>query len=95
MQERQQFFAREKAIRHDPHEKWGNECRDRGRPVRETDLLIGEPQRLAEVGAHRDEPDPPDEILEEHHRRQPRPHRRHFSSLMRMSRRLRTPSWSP
>ena len=55
-------------------------------PYARPDLRIGEVQRLSEVRAHRDEPDAPDEVLEEHHRRELRAHAVHGSVLMRMLR---------
>ncbi len=56
--------------------------RQRGRSVGEADLRAVELQRLVQVGAHRDVPGPPDEILEEHHHRQLQSRcRRHLASL--------------
>ena len=41
-------------------------------PYGEPDLLAGEVQRLAQPGAHRHVPGAPDEVLEEHHQREPK-----------------------
>jgi hypothetical protein len=60
----------------------------------QADLLIGEVQRLPEIGPHRHEPDAPDEVLEEHHGRQLRASV-HFTSRILMLRNARVPLWSP
>ena len=52
-----------------PMKNGDTQRRDGRRAVGEPDLRAGEPQRLAEVRPHRDEPRSPDEVLEEHHHR--------------------------
>ena len=67
-------FAREEAIGHHAEEEWRDQRGDRGGAIGQADLRAREMQRPGQVGAHRDEPCAPDEVLQEHHRRQPAPH---------------------
>src|SRR5436190_17360795 len=95
MQQREELLAREEPVGNDPHEEGRHQRRDRGRAVRRADLRIREMERLSEVRAHRDEPHAPNEVLQEHHRRQLRSNAVHGSSLMRMFRKASSPVWSP
>ena len=67
MQHGQQLFGGDEAIRKDTHEKRRHDRRESGRHIGGPDLGAGEVQRAPQVGPHRDEPRPPDEVLEEHH----------------------------
>ena len=68
-------FAREEAIGHHSEEEWRDQRGDRGGSVGQANLGAREMQRPGQVGAHGDEPRAPDEVLQEHHRRQPAPDR--------------------
>jgi hypothetical protein len=67
VQDGEDLFRREEPVRDDAEEKGRHQRRHGRRAVGQTDLTAGEPERLSEVGAHRDEPGSPDEVLEEHH----------------------------
>jgi len=90
----EQLFGGEEAVRHHPDEKWGDEGREGGGPVGQADLPAGESERLTEIGAHRDEPAPPDEILEEHHRREANPGEGHGRTRRRIDRKATRSPWS-
>ena len=68
-------LAREEAIGHHSEEERRDQRGDRGGAVGQADLGAREVQRPGQVGAHGDEPRAPDEVLQEHHRRQPAPDR--------------------
>jgi len=67
MQHGKQLFAGEIAVGNNAHEEGRHQRCDRGCSVSEAYLPIGEVKRLSEIRSHRDEPHPPDEILEKHH----------------------------
>ena len=90
MQNGQQLLACEQAVSDDAHEKGRRERRDRGCAVRQANFSIREVQGLAEVGAHCDEPHPPDEILQKHHQGETRG--RHGSSRIRIFRNDKVPA---
>ena len=73
VQDGEQLFGGDEAIREDPHEERGDDRRESGRHIRRPDLGAGEVQRAPQVRPHRDEPRPPDEVLEKHHRRELEP----------------------
>jgi hypothetical protein len=69
VQHREQALRREESIGDHPDEERRNHRGQRGRPVRQADLLAGKSKR-SQPGPHRHVPRAPDEVLEEHHHRQ-------------------------
>ena len=94
MQDGKELLGREESVGDHADEERRDQCRDRRRAVREADLLSRELERLSEIRPHRDEPHPPDEVLEEHHHREPGLDHR-CSSRMRMLRNQTTSMMSP
>src|SRR5688572_3969785 len=95
MQRGKKLLAREIAVGDHAHKKRRHQRGNRRRAIREADLPVGEAKRLAQICPHRHEPHAPDEILEEHHRREPRADAGHLSSLIRTLRIESVSSWSP
>ena len=71
MQDGEQPFGGEEAVGDHADEEGRDHRRDGRCAEHEADLLALERERAAEVGAERHRPCPPDEVLEEHHRREP------------------------
>src|SRR5439155_16321202 len=70
VEDREQLLGGEETVRYHAHEEGRNQRRDGCGAVRQTDLGPGEMEGLSQVGAHGDEPRPPNEVLEEHHDRE-------------------------
>jgi hypothetical protein len=67
VQEGQDPLGREKPVGDQADEERRHHGRQRGCAVGHPGLRAGELERLQQIGAHRDVPRPPDEVLEEHH----------------------------
>src|SRR5690606_33472004 len=71
VQHRQDLLRRKEPIGDDAEEEGRDQRRHGGGAIGEAHLAAREPERLAQVGSHGDEPCSPDEVLEKHHHRQP------------------------